>query len=84
MGKTNYTIIEGDDHEGGAVRLTPTPRINLHDLDAVRREMTRVYKGMRTREIPTQEGTRLVYVLGEIRKMFEICELEKRITARGG
>jgi hypothetical protein len=62
----------------------PTPRLNLHDLDAVRREMTKVYKDMRTGNLHPQDGARLVYVLGELRKMFEICELEKRIEALEG
>lgn len=62
----------------------PTPRLNLNDLDGVRREMARVYKDMRGGSIPSQDGARLVYVLGELRKMFEACELEKRIEALEG
>ena len=57
----------------------PTPRMNLHNIDGVRREMSRVYRDMRGGVIATQDGTRLVYVLSELRKMFEVCELEKRI-----
>ena len=62
----------------------PTPRLNLNVLDGVRREMARVYKDMRGGSIPSQDGARLVYVLGELRKMFEACELEKRIEALEG
>jgi hypothetical protein len=61
-----------------------TPRINLNDLDGVRREMARVYKDMRLGAVYPQDGARMVYVLGELRKMFEVCELEKRIEALGG
>ena len=57
----------------------PTPRMNLNNVDGVRREMSRVYRDMRGGVIATQDGTRLVYVLSELRKMFEVCELEKRI-----
>ena len=57
----------------------PTPRINLNNLDGVRREMSRVYRDMRGGTIATQDGTRLVYVLSELRKIFEVCELERRI-----
>ena len=46
--------------------------------------MAKVYKDMRGGVIPPQDGTRLVYVLGELRKMFELCELEKRIEALEG
>jgi len=64
-----------------AVVALPTPRINLNDLEGVRREMARVYRDMRGGCVPTQDGARLVYVLGELRKMFEITELERRLTA---
>ena len=57
----------------------PTPRLNLNNLDSVRREMSRVYREMRGGTIATQDGTRLVYVLSELRKIFEVCELERRI-----
>jgi len=41
--------------------------------------MSRVYRDMRGGTIATQDGTRLVYVLSELRKIFEVCELERRI-----
>lgn len=66
------------------VEVLPAPRLNLHDLESVRREMAKVYRDMRTNVIDTQDGTRLVYVLGEIRKMFEVIELERRITELEG
>lgn len=59
----------------------PTPRINLHDMEALRREMGRVYRDMRGGTLQTQDGARLVYVLGEMRKLFEAVELERRIQA---
>lgn len=62
------------------IELLPTPRLNLHNLEAIRREMTKVYRDMRTNVIDTQDGTRLVYVLGEVRKMFEVIDLERRIN----
>ena len=65
--------------------ISPPPKAtNLHSLDAVRREMARVYRDMRTGKVPSQDGARLVYVLGELRKMFEVCELEKRIAVLEG
>lgn len=67
-----------------AVVVLPAPRINLNNLDGVRREMARVYRGMRGGSIHSQDGARLVYVLGELRKVFEACDLEKRIAALEG
>ena len=61
--------------------VLPAPRLNLNDLDGVRREMARVYRDMRQGAVATQDGARLVYVLGELRKMFEITELERRLAA---
>jgi hypothetical protein len=58
--------------------------MNLTDLNGVRREMARVYRDMRGRKVDTQDGYRLVMVLGELRKMFEVCELEKRLVALEG
>jgi hypothetical protein len=60
-------------------RPIPTPPINLHDLEAVRREMARVYREMRARKLDTQDGTRLVYVLSQIAKMHEVALLEGRL-----
>lgn len=61
--------------------LLPAPRINLNDLDGLRREMARVYRDMRGGRVHSQDGARLVYVLGELRKVFEVCDLEKRLAA---
>lgn len=61
--------------------VLPAPRINLNDLDGLRREMARVYRDMRGGRVHSQDGARLVYVLSELRKMFEACDLEKRIAA---
>lgn len=67
--------------DGAKLRVLPAPRLNLNNLEALRREMSRVYRDMRGGKIETQDGTRLVYVLAELGKMFERCELEARILA---
>lgn len=66
--------------DGATFLPVPTPPINLHDLEAVRREMARVYRDMRGHQIDTQDGTRLIYALSQIGKLHEAVELEKRIT----
>ena len=67
---------------GGEV-LDPTPmqagKIRLNDAETIRIEMARVYRDMRTGRIPTQDGTRLAYVLDMVRKSHETCELQQRI-----
>ena len=58
----------------------PTPyRIDLKSIDDVRIEMARVYRDMKSQKIATGDGTRLVYVLGQIGKMIELYEIEKRL-----
>ena len=54
-------------------------RIDLKTIDDVRLEMARVYRDMRAGRILTNDGTRLVYVLGQIGKMIELHEIIKRV-----
>lgn len=54
-------------------------RCKLKTVLDTRREAARVYRGMRGGVIPTQEGTRLVSVLGEIAKMIEASAGEREI-----
>lgn len=69
---------------------TAPPRAprRLATLGAVRREMTAVYRDMREARIPSQDGSRLVYALGQIAGVIEseaiearISDLEKKVTA---
>jgi hypothetical protein len=41
--------------------------------------MARVYRSMKEAKIATQDGTRLVYVLGQIGKMIEVYDIQKRL-----
>ena len=73
--KTPLTI------DGSSGLSDPPPReIKLKTADDVRIEMGRVYREMRHGKIETGEGTKLVYVLGQIGKMIELVEIEKRIA----
>ena len=61
---------------------TPTPRrICLRDIDAIRREMGRVYRDARRGQIESGEAARLVYILAELRKTYEASTLERRLVA---
>lgn len=59
-------------------------RICLKSVDAVRREMGRVYRDARRGEIETTEAAKLTYILAELRKTFEISVLERRLAALEG
>src|SRR4051794_23067 len=70
-------VIEGKD-----LSSPPPPRIGrLDSLQAVRLELTRVYKDMRRGQIESREGTRLAYVLLAIARVLESSDLEVRLTA---
>ena len=56
-------------------------RINLHDINAIRLEASRVYREARLRIIDSSEATKLVYILSQIGKMYELEVIEGRIAA---
>jgi hypothetical protein len=62
-------------------RSVPTPALNLHDIEAVRREMARVYKDMRSMKIDGGDGSRLIYALSQIGKLIEASTFERRLEA---
>lgn len=59
----------------------PTPKINLQDARAIRRELAAVYRDARAGKIETQDATRLGYLLNLLGQALEREELEARIEA---
>ena len=57
----------------------PTPRINLATSEDMRREMAKVYRETRCNKIMPANGTKLVYMLINILKAYEVTEIEKRL-----
>ncbi len=66
------------DEQGNQLSTRP-PKINLRDADAIRRELSSVYRDMRAGRIDSSDGTKLAYVLDMIRKAYETGMLEERI-----
>ena len=58
----------------------PTPRINLATSEDIRREMAKVYRETRCNKILPSNGTKLVYMLINILKAYEVTEIEKRLV----
>ena len=58
----------------------PTPRINLSTSEDIRREMAKVYRETRCNKILPSNGTKLVYMLINILKAYEVAEVERRLT----
>ena len=67
-------------HTDTEVLEDPTPRINLATSEDIRREMARVYRETRCNKILPNNGTKLVYMLINILKSYEVTEIEKRLT----
>lgn len=57
-----------------------TPRINLATSEDIRREMSKVYRETRCNKIMPSNGTKLVYMLINILKAYEVTEIEKRLA----
>jgi len=57
-----------------------TPRINLATSDDIRREMAKVYRETRFNKILPNTGSKLVYMLINILKAYEVTEIEKRLA----
>lgn len=67
-------------HTVTEVHDDPTPRINLATSEDIRREMAKVYRETRCNRILPSNGTKLVYMLINILKAYEVTEIEKRLT----
>ena len=57
-----------------------TPRINLSTSEDIRREMAKVYRETRFNKIMPNNGSKLVYMLVNILKAYEVTEIEKRLV----
>jgi len=67
------------DSTGGEDDHPSPPKIDLRNAEAMRREMADVYRAMKSGKIKSQDGTRFVYVLGELRRAYETDVLQKRL-----
>ncbi len=80
MAPKNYTIKRPEMTTDTKILEDPTPRINLSTSDDIRREMARVYRETRFNKIPPNNGTKLVYMLTNILKTYEVTEIERRLA----
>lgn len=61
-------------------KVLPSPKgIKLKSIDDVRVGMASVYRGMKSGNIETSDGTKLVYVLNAIAKAIKIHDIEQLI-----
>lgn len=68
--------------DGTSLHVLPTPpTIHLKTADDVRLEMAKVYRDMRRGNIDMSDGTKLVYVLGQLNKAIETTLIEARMES---
>ena len=65
---------------GIELSAAPPPRLNLSTSEDVRREMAKVYREVRSRQIEPNEATKLVFILTQILRAHEQVVLEARIA----
>ena len=78
--QTSYTKHLPTSQDSTEILEDPSPRINLSTSEDIRREMAKVYRETRCNKILPTNGTKLVYMLINILKAYEVSEMEKRLT----
>lgn len=67
--------------DGETGQLDPTPRrVDLSTLRDVRLEMANVYRKVDRRELESQDGSRLVFMLRQIADVIVNADIEKRVA----
>lgn len=64
---------------GNVVTLPPSPKIDLHDAHAIRREMGTVYRNARAGKIDPQDMTRFIYALECMLRAYDSCVMQARM-----
>jgi len=54
-------------------------KVNLSNPENIRQEMARVYREARGYKIEPQDATRLIYMLSQIAKAYELGVMEQRL-----
>ena len=67
-----------------ARRSVALKRHNLATLNGVRREMVSVYRASRSGSVAMSDGSRLIFMLGQIGRILELTEIEKRLDRLEG
>ena len=70
--------------DGATLALVPTPgrrKAHLNTLEGVRRELARIYREAESGKRDTADASRLTFMLGQIGKLLELTEIERRLTA---
>ena len=70
--------------DGATLALVPTPqrrKAQLNSIEGVRREMARIYREAEAGKRDTAEASKLTFMLGQIGKILELTQIERRLDA---
>ena len=70
--------------DGATLSLVPTPerrKAQLNCIEGVRREMARIYREAEVGKRDTAEASKLTFMLGQIGKILELTQIERRLDA---
>lgn len=65
---------------GEYLPLSPT-KVNLANAESIRQEMARVYRQARANKIDSADAAKLIYMLSQIAKAYELGVIEERLNA---
>lgn len=68
---------------GDYLPVTPS-KVNLANPESIRQEMARVYREARGNKVDTQDASRLIYMLSQIAKAYELGVIEQRLIELEG
>ena len=68
---------------GEYLRGTPA-KINLSNPESIRQEMSRVYREARGKKIDSGDAAKLIYMLSQIAKAYELGVIEQRLIELEG
>lgn len=74
----DYRTVSGEYLKG-----TPA-KISLSNPESIRQEMSRVYRQARAREIDSADAAKLIYMLSQIAKAYELGVIEQRLNILEG
>jgi hypothetical protein len=57
-----------------------TPRLRLGSIREIRRELVKIYEAAKSGKMPTQDASRLTFMLQTLSSMIKDSELEERIS----
>ncbi|HLO63292.1 MAG TPA: hypothetical protein VK165_10060 [Azonexus sp.] len=65
--------------QAGRRGVTPSPKIDLRDSHAIRREMGNVYRMARAGKISTKDMNSYIFALDVMRRAYETCVMQDQI-----